>query len=473
MPGVGDFLGSSAANDGAEQLFIWGVLYGVLSSIFQPALTVIQQEAWKVTVNEAGRRELTPDELATMVVRGWTDLATAQEAAKASGVDNNWFANMVNNRRNPIPPEEAAVALRRNVIPVDAPPGQVSFNNAVQEGNLGDQWGPVIQELAKVIPTPADILQATLEGQIPAGLDAQTLYEAVGGLAVDTHNNINWFDFMFNTRGSAPTPAEAGVMARRGVIPWGDGVDGDPLIEGPGAISFHQAFLEGPWRNKWEPAFKAITNYLPPPRTVVAMLRAGALSVAQATDLLSKQGLTPDLVAAYIANATSGRTSTPKQLNVNTIEQLFLDKAIDQPTATTQLTALGYTASEAALLLESATLRQTVADLNRNTTRIAGYYIAHKIDRATATTMLSALGLPADQSAALLAGWDIDRQANVRRLTPAQITSGWEFEIFTQDEAQASLEADGYTPFDAWALLSIKNKAALPNPPPQGPPPVQ
>jgi hypothetical protein len=254
-------------------------------------------------------------------------------------------------------------------------------------------------------------------------------------------------------------------MLNRGIIPQ----EG----QGPDATSYHQAFLEGPWRNKWEQAFLGLRYYLPPPRTVTAMLRSGGLDPATALDLLQKQGLTPDLAAAYIADASHGRTTSAKQLNVSTIEQLFLDKAITQADAESYLVQLGYQTTEADLILQSATLRQTNADLTKNITRVASYYIAHKIDQPTASTMLAGLGLPPEQITHLLQGWNIDRQANVKRLTPAQITDLWKIGAFTQDEAQTSLEADGYTPFDAWGLLSIKNKAPLPNPPAQGPPPIQ
>lgn len=465
MAGLSGIFGSSATNDSARQLFIWGVLYGLLSSVFLPVTTAVQQEAWQAAVEGNLHRALTPDELATMVVRGWIDLGAGQAEAMKSGVAQNDFNTMVNNRRNPIPPEEAAVALRRQIIPQTAAADQPSFDNAVKQGNLGDQWGPVVQQLARTIPTPADVLQAYLEGQITDEATARALYVATGGLDIDKGNNVDWFQLMFETRGSAPTPMEALTMLNRKIIPQ-EGI-------GPDSISYHQAFLEGPWRNKWEPAFLGLRYYLPPPRTVVAMLRSGSLDPATAQDLLEKQGLTPELAAAYIADASHGRTTSAKQLNVSTIEQLFLDKAIDQPTAHNYLTALGYTASEADLLLESASLRQATTDLNRNIARVSTYYIAHKIDQPTAATMLSGLGLPADQIAHLIQGWNIDRQANVKRLTPAQVTAAWELTILTQDEAQAALEADGYTPFDAYVLLSIKHKAPLANPPPMGPPPVQ
>jgi hypothetical protein len=104
---------------------------------------------------------------------------------------------------------------------------------------------------------------------------------------------------------------------------------------------------------------------------------------------------------------------------------------------------------------------------------VGTYYVAHKIDQPTATTMLSNLGVPAGQVDQLITGWTIDRNANLKLLTPAQITDAFEYEILSQDEAQASLEADGYTPFDAWTLLSIKAKNPLPGQPAPGPPPVR
>jgi hypothetical protein len=469
---LGDILGDGALNDSARQLFIWGVLYGLLSSVFQPITTEISQEVWEAAIAGGLHQALSPEELATMVVRGWIDQGTGQAEAAKSGINTGDFANLVNNRRNPIAPEEAATALRRQIIPETAAPGAVSFLNAIQEGNLGDQWAPVIQQLATQIPSPADVLRGVLQGQVPAGVDPVALYTQVGGQATDPNTNFDWYTFMFNTEGSAPTPTEAGVMARRGVIPWGDGSDG-PVIEGPGAISFHQAFLEGPWRNKWEPAFKGITNYLPPPRTVTAMLKQGALTVAQATTLLTEQGLTPDLVAAYVNAATATKVAPTKLLSQANVLTLLNDKLIDVPTAVAELEKLGYPADEATILATTSQAAATISSLKANVSRVEALYLAHKVDQANALTMLTSLGLAGPDAAAKVADWNILKAGNIRVLTTAQIENAWEYQIYTQDEAQTQLEHLGYVPYDAWTLLSIKAKQPLPNPPPFGPGVVQ
>lgn len=472
MPSLGGILGAAAGNDSVQQIFTWGVLYGLTGSVFDPVNTEIAQEVWEGAVQANLHRALSADLLAVMVVRGWMSLEAGQAEAAKTGIAQNDFNNMVNNARNPISPQEAAVALRRKIIPQTAPAGQPSFENAIQEGNLGDQWGPVIQQLATAIPTPADVLRGVLQGQVPAGTDPRALYQQVGGQLVDPDTQFDWYTFLFNSEGQAPTPNEAAEMARRGIIPWGT-ADKGGVIEGPGAVSFHQAFLEGPWRNKWEPAFEGLSDYVPPPRTVTTLLRSGAITVQQAVQYFQDAGMSTALADAYIASASSAKTTAAKNLNESTIVQLYLDKLVDEPTATAQLVNLGYTASEANLLLQSAGLRQEIANLNKNVGRIGNYFIARKIDQATAQAMLANLGLPADQIQQYITGWAIDRQANVRLLTPAQIADAFEYAIMDQGTAQQSLEADGYTPYDAWALLSIKAKQALPNQPPPGPAPIQ
>lgn len=463
MSGIGDFLGSAAKSDVAQQLFLWGVLYGLLGTVFEPVTTEIGQEVWEAASQSGLHRALSPDLLAVMVVRGWIDQATGEAEALKSGINQGDFARMVSNARNPISPEEAAVALRRQLIPEDAPPGTPSYLNAIRQGNLGDQWAEVVKDLSRQIPSPADILQAVLEGQVPAGVDPRALYERVGGQAIDPNDGFDWYQLMFDTRGSAPTPNEAAVMANRGIIPW-DGA-------GPGVVSFEQAFLEGPWRNKWEPSWRALAEYLPPPRTIVAMIRSGALTPAQGLDLLEKHGLAPELAQAYVADATHTKATTQKQLSLSTVLGMYEAKQIDAPTATGFIEKLGYTAAEAAAELAYADFQRAHKGLAAAVNRVGQAYLAKKIDANQASTALASLGLPADAVTQQIQTWEVERTTTVRLLTVGEITTAFHYNVFSSDAptnqatAMGLLTDIGYSPYDAWVILSARNHGPLPNQP--------
>jgi hypothetical protein len=184
---------------------------------------------------------------------------------------------------------------------------------------------------------------------------------------------------------------------------------------------------------------------------------------------LTEQGLSPTLVAAYINAATATKTAATKKLSESNVLTLLADKLIDEPAAVTMLEQLGYPANEAAVLATTGTAALAISDLKANVNRVGTYYIGHKIDRANALTMLATLGLDAGSAAAKVDAWTVERQANVRVLTAAQIANAWEFQILTEGEALAELEVLGYTPLDAWTVLSIKAKQALPNKPAGGP----
>jgi hypothetical protein len=462
---IGQILGSAAENDSTLQIFTWGVLYGLIGAVFEPVTSEVTQEIWASAVSDGLNNVLPPDLLAVMTVRGWIDEPTAAGQAARSGVNAGDFGKMVNNARNPIAPEEAAVALRRKIIPQSGAPGVPSFDTAIQEGNLGNQWGPVIQQLATAIPTPSDVLRGVLAGQVPDGTDPRALYQQVGGELVDPNTNFDWYTFLFNTEGEGPSPIQALEMARRGIIPYNG--------TGPGVTSFEQAFLEGPWRDKWLAAFQGLGNYVPPPRTVTALLKQGAITVAQAQQYFQFSGLSPELATIYTNAATATKTAAVKHLSESNIMTLLNDKLITTAEAVTFLEELGYPADEANILATTGQAAASITDLKRNVNRVGTYYIAHKIDRANALTMLGTLGLDPAAGAAQVDGWDIDRAANVRVLTPAQIENAWEFQLLTQAEAQAELEILGYTPLDAWTVLSIKAKQALPNKPAGGPGLVQ
>lgn len=435
MPGLSGLL----LNPALEQILLYNVVGSLVGAALGPYLVALTNE-----VNQASPLvPLTPADLADAVIRNILDEGTAAREAGFAGINTDRFHTLTLLAGNAPDPESLAVALRRQLI--DA----ATYDRGIRQGRLRDEWANLVRELAVVQPAPETMLAAYLEGQIPEG-EARARFAQLGG-------DPGYFDILFDTQGQAPTPVEALAMANRGIIGW--------TGSGPTSTSFEQAFLEGPWRNKWLGPFRALAAYLPPPRTVTAMHREGSLSDAEAAKLLEQHGLSATLAQAYLASSTAQKLAAPKKLAESTVLDLYRDRLIPRASALGMVEALGYSTPEAEFVLEVEDLRVTQRAVTAAVTRIHGLFTGHKIDQAQAATALADLGIASTESAELLSVWDHERAANVRTLTPAQVASALGDKIIDQPTAQALLEADGYSPHDAWVVLSVHAKAPLPDEP--------
>lgn len=448
--GLSDLFGAGSA---VEQLFVWGVVNQIVSQVMGPTMNLITQ---KVNADNP-TVPLSPADLAQLVVRNYISNDEGQAVSRLSGITGTDFNHLVSIAGEAPAPGDLATALRRGIIPESGDgTGSTSFDQGIREGHLANKWIPVIKALAVQWPSPTDALDALLEGQVSAD-DGRALYQRFGG-------DPQYFDMLFNTRGSAPTPDEAAVMANRGIIPWSG--------SGPGVVSFQQAFLEGPWRNKWLKPYQDAAQYYPPPRTITAMLKNGSLTVTQAMTLLQQQGLTQELAAAYVHDAQLSQNQSDRDLTVSQVLDMYEAQLISPEDAKGLLEALNYSTDNAALLLAYKDLQRAIAITNTAVSRIATLYIGHKITRDSAISGLNALKVPASQIQEIIGLWDIQASVNVKTLTESQIVDAWYYKTLTQEQAMTELEGIGYTPFDAWVLLSNKNKGPLDGQPAAGPAPI-
>lgn len=449
MTGPGGFAGRLFTKGSvSEQIFIWAILAGVVQALGSPGLEGLRQLANLAAQNTV----LTPAELADMVVRAIKDQKDAEGEAALSGIDPERFRALVQSAGEGPAPGDLAEALRRGIIPESgAGPGSVAFDQGIRESHLRNKWAPIIKALSVREPTPSDALDALLEGQLPED-QVRELYQRFGG-------DPEHFTWLFNSRGSAPTPVEALEMANRGIIPWAG--------EGPDVTSFHQAFLEGPWRNKWEPAFRGLGAHLPPPRTVVALVRAGALSDVEAARFLQGAGLSPDLAAAYIAEAHHSKTARSRDLTVSTILDLYEAHALKPENATSLLKDMGYSDEEAAQELAFKDLQREIRAVNSAITRIGNLYVARKIEKSEAVAALNGLQVPDSQITELLTTWDTERSLQIKVLSAAEVVAAFHWQVFDQATATQELVHQGYSEFEAWALLSIREHTPLPGRPAQ------
>lgn len=445
--GIGARLGGFAGNPQLMQIFIWQVLQQFTAAILAPEVLGVQQEMFQLNPSAP----LSPAEAAAAVIRGYMTAAEGAHEARNSGLDAHRFGIMVDENGNPPGVGELLELWRRGVIPeVGTGADSVSYEQGVREGQTKNKWVDPLKALKTSLPGPNMALTALLEGQTDAAT-ARKLYEEWGG-------DPRYFELMFNTEGSAPTPLEAAMMARRGIIPW--------TGEGAGVVSFRQAFLEGPWRNKWLEAYREASRYIPPPRAVTAMLRNGSITVEQATKFYSWAGADTEVTAALISDAHHQRASSAHGLVKAEVLELYALGHFDRAETLTHLEGLGYDAATAALEIEVIDLKADKTLITSAVSRIRSLYIGHRIDEQGALSGLDNLKLASPHRDRLIQVWRLERAENVKVLSAAEVVHLAKLEAISQAEALGRLEAEGYSPGDAWLRLAVGlgGKPTVPQP---------
>ena len=415
-------------------------------------------DKWVDVIRGLADALLSPPDAASAVVRNFmTAKAGAAEAAK-SGVSADLFAILTHLAGDAPGPQQLAEALRRQAIPeAGTGPASISFEQGIAEGRLADKWAPVIKALAKLWPTPVDALNAALKGQVDDA-EGQRLYELLGG-------DLQFYTWLKDTEGEGPTPLQAADWARRGIIPF-DGT-------GPDVTSYAQAVRESRFRDKWADAYRASALYVPNPREVVTLLKDGAVTKDQAAGWMRQAGADDATIAAFIAEADATALSDYRGLTTTTVLGMFYDQLISQADATAILESLHVSQQAVPLMLAYADLQRAIAAQKTAVVRVGTLYAARKITEQTARQSLLTLKVPAAALNDIIATWQLENSINVKLLTEAQIADAFELRIMTPDEALTELQNIGYTPYDAWVVLSLKAKAPLPNMPGPGPAPPQ
>lgn len=415
-------------------------------------------DKWAPALYELTRALLSPPDAASAVVRGFLSMDQGAALAALSGVDASQFSTMVELAGDAPSPTALSEALRRQIIPLGpgAPDG-VSFADGIREGRLADKWTDMIRQLAQEWPTPVDALEARLVGQVDDA-ESQALYAKFGG-------DPQFWDLLFRTRGESPTPLELITMANRGYIPW-DGT-------GQTVTSYDQGFKEGRWRDKWSAVYQKFAQYVPPEGTLTTFLAHGVITDDQAADGYAKLGMTPDVIKWFLDEAHTEALSDYRGATVNQILTAYYEQLITQDQARPILQAMHVTDTAIEFLFLYEDSQRAFTAVNNAVTRTRTLYAARKITEQGAINALNDIGIEPAQINGIIRSWQVENSITVKPLTEAQIADAYELQIMDQPTAIGELTNLGYTPYDAWVLLSIKAKQPLPDAPAQGPPPLQ
>ena len=456
----------------ARQLLIYGVGYEIARSLLGPMFTQVEY-----LINSGSPIvELSPPDLANLIVRGFiADDADAQARAAKFGLSPENFKQMVDLAGEPPGLQEVLQWWRRGFIPTDSAPTEPSLSTAVRTSRVYTYWLDTIIKGQLAPPSPAALVNAAIRNQI-AYEDAVKLafHGGLGspppsvpdGAPIDQTEYA--FKILFDAAGRPPSFTELAELVYRGVIPdpRTNPMEGGP---NPSALTFEQGIYEGDLKDKWEPAMQALLERFPPFYDMRILLESGSVTQTEVDSWVAKQGYSPEVSKGLAAYASGQRVAGSKQLTESMIVTLYQTQMLDQATATTLLGDLGYDDASIALILSLTDAQRALSAVNASINRVGAYYIAHKVNTADAQAALARLGVPDAQAQQLVQTWDVDRTSNIKLLTAAEIYDGMKYAIFDQATAQSELEALGYTPHDAWAYLSIHNKAPLPDEPAPGP----
>lgn|SRR5487761_846287 len=453
-----------------ESIFVWQVLQQFVGAVLAPFVEDVTKEMNRL----APTKVLSPTELANLVLRGWVDQTSAAHTASSSGVTNADFDLMVKGTGEPPGLETVMQWYRRGIVPWSSAPGTASVEEAIRTSRIiTDVWANTIR-LGNVVPIPvAEAVDAVIEGQISIGTRGQYAAAAAGGVvagagaAAVTGYGIAWsngitpdqFDVMVHTRGNPPPPSELITLFRRGLIPWtGTGFT---------ATTVQQGIYEGATKDKWEPIFKGLVRAVPSIYELRTMLKTGSITAAEGTAYLQDEGYTATAIAGILSAANAEAAATDRKLAQSTITTLYYDLAIPRTEAATLLGDIGYGPQTATFMLSVQDMKREMTALTAAVSKVGGLFVARKLTVAAATSALSVLGIPASQVTGLLESWTVERTSNVRLLTESQVADAVYYQIMDITSALQSLVDLGYTPYDAWVVISVRMHG------PQGTAPAQ
>lgn len=433
-PAIGALLeraaGPSAQFDWLLELAILVIgIFGAAGELVAPEMQDMLNKAWERNLDVP----VSVQELALAELRGFLEHEHALALARETGFSPDKYDIIYNDTGEPPAIQELLFLFRRGYI------DRGRLEHGIKQSRVRDEWIDAIEALQFAPPSAQEAIAAAVQGHL-APADAQ---------AVVAQNGIDpeAFGWLLETAGRPPGPAEMVHLMNRGVVTR------DQVVA---------AILESDIKDKYVDAVIQLGVYVPPVRSIVAMLRASAINDDQARALFTENGVRPEDAAGYIAEAHKSRSVATRQVTEGSVVTAYKDQMIARPDAQSRLQGLGYDAAEATFLLDLADTEAALTLRKQTITTTRSKYVAHHIDQSTASAALDHAGVPADQRDHLLALWTEQRAENTRQLTPAVLVKGVKGGALSFTDFLAYMSQLGYSDKDAQLYAAIESIGPTP-----------
>jgi hypothetical protein len=412
----------------------------------------------------------TPTQVMDFVNRNSVSLDGARAMLRLQGYGSSDTERLLGLRHVPLSPETLAAMWNRDIINTQEGHARSEYQgvSAADFDRLAKLGGepPAVQELLlawrRGIIDEKDVNRALVQGPLRKEW-------------IDVIKSLQWEPLPLSEAADAVNQGHMSIGAARKVARVNGVRDDDfdivvansGLPPGPqetldwvnrGIISEEQglqALYESRIKNKWVPTYMKSRHETMPPETVRLMYSRGAIDARDATRRLQIRGYTAADAAIILDGASAEKTATSRDLTQSQIRELYADRAITRDDASAWLQTLGYEADEAVWILELADLQRVRRFFTAATNRVQAAYVSNRIDSNEASALLDRVGVPAGQRDDMLELWDIERDTTSKSLTPSQIVAAVKKGIIDVAAGMRRLVGQGYANDDAAILLAL------------------
>lgn len=367
---------------------------------------------------------LSPPDAALAVLRG--NISQSQGAAFAAkyGVNASDFNLLILNTGEPPGLMQMLEAYRRGFI------NQGTLQKGIRESRVRDEWIPMVEQLRYSPMSTADAVQGVIQNHLPEAEAAK--------IAEQNGLEPGQISTLIQNAGEPLAHGQLAELFNRGLI---------------SKAFFDQGILESRLKNKYlTPSFELRTK-LPSIYQIIQAVKAGYMTEARGVQIMLENGYEAQTSKEIILGASAGKRATSKNLAVGTITGLYEDRAISRAEALKLITGLKYSEQDAVWELELADLRARLKVITAAVNGVRSKYIARHIGEGEASVLLDEIGIASAQRDLYLRMWGIERKANVRVLSEAQVAKAVKLTLITPDEGLTRLVDMGYSEPDARLLI--------------------
>lgn len=367
---------------------------------------------------------LSPADAALALLRGNIGHDEAVQAAAAYGVSEADFNVLLGNTGEPLGLEELLEARRRGFI------DDARLTRGILQSRTRNEWIDVAKAIAFSPMSTADAVEASVQNHMTQDQARQ--------IASQNGLEPGMFDYLYQTAGAPLSRTEMTELFNRGKVTREQVV---------------QALRESRLKDKYTDLAFELHTRLITARELGQAVQFGSITMADAVKKAMEQGYSQEDATILVSASINSKLQTQRMGVVRAVEAAYENNAITQEQAMAIAGQMGFEPAEAQFIFQAAEFRRNEKLIATGMSAIRSKFIAHHIDRVQASSLLDQLGIPHQQRDASLQIWQIEHDANVRQLTPAQIIKANANSLLTDAQTLERLVGLGYSQGDAELLM--------------------